>query len=144
MKGFVVYHYGKIRSREISGLIDYYLQLNRKYLPVKLSSLRDPGERKLGLNDLPEEDKRLILLSEKGKQPNTLQLAAKIKNQIESQSLVKLVIANAYGFDDEVIAANYQLLSLSKLTFAHELALVILLEQLYRVQNIHSGGSYHK
>ena len=82
-------------------------------------------------------DAVVYLLAEHGAQFNSLEFAAKIKDR----ELV-LVIAGSLGFAKE-LEAKYPKISLSPLTFPHELARVILLEQIYRAATIINKKEYH-
>jgi len=84
-----------------------------------------------------KSDATVYLLAEHGAQFNSLEFAAKIKDR----ELV-LVIAGSLGFAKE-LEAKYPKISLSPLTFPHELARVILLEQIYRAATIINKKEYH-
>lgn len=89
-------------------------------------------------------DDQLVLLDEKGKTFNSVQFAQFIE-QRENQSVKKLIflIGGAYGFDEKIYArANHQL-SLSAMTFSHQLIRLIFMEQLYRAYTILHGFPYH-
>lgn len=87
---------------------------------------------------------RIILLTPEGDSPTSPKLARYLQKQIELYGRLAFLIGGPLGFADEVIAAAHDQLSLSPLTFTHELARVILLEQLYRAFTILNGESYHK
>ena len=82
----------------------------------------------------------VIFLEEKGKQYNSLQLAELLEK--ENRKII-FVIAGSLGFDKEIEYQPDLTLSLSALTFNHELARVVLLEQLYRGATIINGKEYH-
>lgn len=87
-----------------------------------------------------------IALDERGAIPTTRELAAKL-TALENDGSVKTVaflIGAADGHTPELRAACEMVLSLSKLTMQHELALIVLLEQLYRIASIKSGSPYHR
>jgi 23S rRNA (pseudouridine1915-N3)-methyltransferase len=87
-----------------------------------------------------------IALDERGETPGTRELAAWL-GALERDGSVKTVaflIGAADGHTPELRAACDMILSLSKLTLQHELALIVLLEQLYRIASIKSGGPYHR
>ena len=56
---------------------------------------------------------------------------------------IAFVIGGPYGFSSEVYAAATERLSLSRMTFSHQMVRLIFVEQLYRALNILSGGPYH-
>ncbi len=85
-----------------------------------------------------------ILLSAEGKRYSSPGLARVLRRQIEQSSHVAFLIGGPLGFSDEVRAAAASTLSLSSMTFPHELARIMLLEQLYRAFTIMRGEPYHK
>jgi len=87
---------------------------------------------------------RLILLTPEGQHPTSPGLARYLQKQIEVYGRLAFLIGGPLGFSEEVLAAAHDQLSLSPLTFTHELARVILLEQLYRAFTILNGENYHK
>jgi 23S rRNA (pseudouridine1915-N3)-methyltransferase len=87
---------------------------------------------------------RLILLSAEGQSFSSPGLARFVQKQIELYSHLGFLIGGPLGFSDDVRAAAHDTLSLSPMTFPHELARVMLLEQLYRAFTILRGEPYHK
>jgi len=86
----------------------------------------------------------LILLDEKGKEFSSVEFAQTISHyQNISAKNLSFVIGGAYGFSDEVYLRANMKISLSKMTFPHQLARVIFLEQLYRAYTILKGEKYH-
>lgn len=87
-----------------------------------------------------------IALDERGKMLGTRQLARRIE-VLEQRGDIKtaaFLIGAADGHSEELRSQADLMLSLSTLTLQHELALVVLLEQLYRVADIRRGGPYHR
>ena len=87
-----------------------------------------------------------IALDERGETPSTRILTAKI-NDLEMQGQVRAVaflIGASDGHSSGLRKEADMVLSLSSLTMQHELALVVLLEQLYRIATIKSGAPYHR
>jgi 23S rRNA (pseudouridine1915-N3)-methyltransferase len=85
----------------------------------------------------------VILLDEKGQVYDSRKFAALLeKTQMHHASIV-FVIGGAYGFSDEVYARANSKLSLSAMTFSHQLIRLIFLEQLYRAYTIIKGEPYH-
>jgi len=85
-----------------------------------------------------QAERKIYLLAERGKTFTSPELAL----WLEKNSSLVLVIAGALGFSPELYQ-KYPQISLSPLTFPHELARVILLEQIYRAATILQGKDYH-
>ena len=85
----------------------------------------------------------VILLDERGKLLDSPALSAKLGDLSMGTRPVVIVIGGAYGVDDQMIARADFVWSLSPLVFPHRLVRLIVTEQLYRAQTIHSGLSYH-
>jgi 23S rRNA (pseudouridine1915-N3)-methyltransferase len=88
--------------------------------------------------------RRIILMTPTGRQMDSLELAGFLRNQLETYGELAFLIGGPLGFDAAVSAAAHDQLALSRLTLPHELARVILLEQLYRAFTILHGEPYHK
>ena len=87
-----------------------------------------------------------IALDERGETPGTRKFAAML-DELEMQGEVKTVaflIGASDGHSPALRKDADMILSLSSLTMQHELALIVLLEQLYRIATIKSGGPYHR
>ena len=85
----------------------------------------------------------VILLDEKGRQRSSRELAALFDGLSRGGASLTLVLGGAYGVDERVRARADVKLSLSRLTFPHQLARVILLEQIYRSLTLREGHGYH-
>lgn len=85
----------------------------------------------------------VILLDEKGKNINSPSLSKVLLSEIESSKKITIVIGGAYGVDDSLISRSDFIWSLSNLVFPHQLVRLILIEQLYRAQEIVNNGPYH-
>lgn len=88
-------------------------------------------------------DKQSILLDSGGKLYNSLEFSRMIETQGMQSGIVKFFIAGAFGFEAEILQ-QYRTISLSTLTFSHEIAKIVLLEQIYRSLSILNGHPYHK
>lgn len=84
-----------------------------------------------------------VALDEGGKQFNSEGFANWIENQMMGQSELIFVIGGAEGFDKELLAEAKMKLSLSAMTFTHQMIRGIFLEQLYRAFTIIKGHPYH-
>src|SRR4051812_25787060 len=86
-----------------------------------------------------------VMLDEKGKQFGSVDFARWIdKQEMQGRKAVSLFIGGADGHPDELRRAADETWSLSAMTLQHELALVVLLEQLYRAFSIQRGDPYHR
>ena len=86
----------------------------------------------------------LILLDERGKSYSSMQFAAEVNNWMtSSKKTVVLTIGGAYGFSDEVKKRANGLVSLSAMTFSHQIVRIIMLEQVYRAFTILNNEPYH-
>ena len=87
----------------------------------------------------------LYVLDERGQQPTSREFAGQLqKRMVRGDSSFAFVIGGALGLDERVRKAAASTLALSKMTLPHELARVMLFEQLYRAMTIHRGEPYHK
>ena len=85
----------------------------------------------------------VILLDERGKNISSPELAKILSNGfVNSQNFV-IVIGGAFGVSEELRKRANFVWSLSKLVFPHQIVRLILVEQIYRAQEISSGGKYH-
>ena len=101
----------------------------------------EEGESLLSRMDARE---RVVLLDERGKEPTSVELARRLAGWLEGARDVTLVLGGSDGHGDAIRARAEETLSLSRLTLAHRLARVVLLEQLYRAFTILRGEPYHK
>ncbi len=84
-----------------------------------------------------------VLLDETGKLLNSPALSRLCDDKFSHSQSITIIIGGAYGVTPEVRDAANLVWSLSPLVFPHQLVRLLLIEQLYRAQEIASGGSYH-
>lgn len=102
------------------------------------------AEAKLLLPEIPANAYVYALCIE-GKERSSEQFSLELSDiGLSGKSQVVFVIGSSYGLAEEVKQRADAKLSLSKMTFPHQLARVMLLEQLYRAYMIERGGKYHK
>lgn len=113
---------------------------NRKNLS---ESQQKEKEAELFLSKIASTD-FVILLDEKGKQQNSTAFAGAIQD-LMNQSVKQIVflIGGPYGFSDEIYSRANRKLSLSEMTFTHQMVRLFLVEQLYRAFAILQGKPYH-
>ena len=136
---------GKTKAPAIQTLTDEYLKRLKYDAEVEGVSLKD----ETSLLKLCEPAARpvrhtLLLLDSRGKQFSSEEFAKWLgEYQDRSSSPLLFAIGAADGFSDEAQRAATLVLSLGKMTLAHELARVVLLEQIYRAFTILKGHPYH-
>lgn len=87
----------------------------------------------------------VVALCIEGKQIDSEQLSRQIENwKTEGKADLTFIIGGSWGLSEQVKQRATLRLSMSEMTFPHQLARVMLLEQLYRAAQIASGGKYHK
>ena len=106
------------------------------------AAMKKEGERILAV--LPRKSMKIALCVE-GKQLSSEEFSSLIKNAENSGfSQISFIIGGAFGLSEEVKKVCDFRLSLSKMTFTHRIARILLLEQIYRAENIAASGKYHK
>jgi len=136
---------GKTKNSAIQSLTDEYLKRLRQYSEADGVSLKDEGALlKLCGRDKSSARRRLVLLDSRGKQLSSEDLAEFIRDHQDRNPLpLVFAIGPADGFSQETRRAADFTLSLGTMTLAHELARVVLLEQIYRAFTILKGHPYH-
>lgn len=110
--------------------------------PLSIEALKTK-EGELILNKLTKDD-FFILLDENGKQNTSIDFSKFIEQQqMNATKRIVFQIGGAYGFSDAVYARANQKLSLSKMTFSHQMIRLFFVEQLYRAFTILKGEKYH-
>ena len=147
---------GKTDEKAIEKLLQKYenrLPLHINYQRIEIPDIKN----RKNLSEIQQKQKEaeqilakiintdfVIILDEKGKQPTSKQFADDIQNYM-NQSVKNLVfvIGGPYGFSEAVYRKADELLSLSKMTFSHQMVRMIFAEQIYRAMTIMKGEPYH-
>lgn len=147
---------GKDKDAWVSGACDHYLKLLRRYAKVELIVVPDARNASaLPPTELKQAQGKLMLakidrlctiaLSDRGQQFDSLGFARFLeKLQITSGGTVAFLIGGAHGLSQTLLDRADHILSLSPLTFSHQVVRPVLLEQLYRGFSITAGTEYHK
>jgi len=135
---------GKTKEAAIQALADEYLKRTSRYAEIAGIVLKDEAAvLALARGERQKERHRLVLLDSRGKQFSSEELAKLLEaEQVHSVPLL-FAIGGADGFSDEARRQASLVLSLGKMTLPHELARVVLLEQIYRAFTILSNHPYH-
>jgi 23S rRNA (pseudouridine1915-N3)-methyltransferase len=148
---------GKTREPYLREGVDDFLGRLRRYVPVEVTTVREErltGKERTESVVAKESDRvaaavprgsHLVVLDRRGKQMSSEALADWWKG-LERDGLHKLCFAvgGVLGFSPDLRDKAQTVLSLSKMTFTHEMSRLILLEQLYRACTIMRGEKYHK
>lgn len=146
---------GKTVSKEFTKIIDDYRERITHYLPFSITVIPElkntkslseeqqkTAEGELILKQIQTSD-TVVLLDEHGREPRSIELASWLeKKQLSVRRLV-FVIGGPYGFSPAVYQRANEQLSLSRLTFSHQMVRAIFVEQLYRACTIIKGEPYH-
>ncbi len=136
--------------------IERYRKLIAPFASVSVSYLRSPGTSSFPKNDLLEAEGKIVTaripggslcvaLSEEGTSlPSSRAFAQWLSKKTQDCRVLTFILGGAYGLSPRVKAASEDVISLSPLTFAHKLAVVVLLEQIYRAFTILKNHPYHK
>jgi 23S rRNA (pseudouridine1915-N3)-methyltransferase len=147
---------GKMGDQSLSQLLEKYAKRIVHYIPFEQEIIEDTKNVK----NLSENEQKVlegnkilksiqpgdyvILLDEKGRELTSRSFAEFIEKKIQTiAKRIVFVIGGPYGFSDEVYARANEKLSLSKMTFTHEMVRLIFTEQLYRAMTILNGEPYH-
>ena len=142
---------GKTKEPAIQSLTDEYLKRISRYVPVEGLALRDEaallqlcGRATKATKTASAGKSTLVLMDSRGKQFSSEEFARFLGDYRDRNPLpLVFAIGPADGFSETALGAAQQTMSLGKMTLAHELARVVLLEQVYRAFTILQGHPYH-
>ncbi|MBQ5855183.1 MAG: 23S rRNA (pseudouridine(1915)-N(3))-methyltransferase RlmH [Alistipes sp.] len=147
---------GKTDSKEVAALVDMYLKrinfynrFNITYIPdirnaKNLSEAQQKSSEGEAILRLLDDSDRVVLLDEKGQEFRSIEYAEWLQKRMNSgvKRLV-FIIGGPYGFSDAVYKRANEKISLSKMTFSHQIIRAIFTEQLYRAFSIINNSPYH-
>jgi 23S rRNA (pseudouridine1915-N3)-methyltransferase len=147
---------GKTDSKEVEALVEMYAKRVNRYCRFSITTLADVRNTR---NMAPSRQKQLegeailkmvgdgdclTLMDERGSQYTSIEFSQWLqKRMLSGEKRLVLVIGGPYGFSDEVYARADQKISLSKMTFSHQIVRAIFAEQLYRAFTILHNEPYH-
>ncbi len=146
---------GKTRDPFIKEGVELFKKRVERYVPFQIETIPDlKNTRNLTMKEVQEKEGRLllkrlnpgyymILLDERGREFHSIAFAEYLNSLEGRVNHLLFVIGGPYGFSQEVYEKADGLVSLSKLTFSHQLVRVIFMEQLYRAYTILKGEPYH-
>lgn len=145
----------KVSSSSIQQLLEEYKERLKHYCRFEYITITMPKnvryksvneqkkeECKAIINYLKESD-CVVLLDEHGTEMRSVDFSKWIEKQGQAGKRIVFIAGGPYGFSDDMKAKFSQKISLSKMTFSHEIVRIIFLEQLYRAFTIIKGQKYH-
>ena len=147
---------GKTTEQYFVSAIDEYVKRIRRYAGLDIEVIPELKNTK----NLTEDEQKskegelilksvtpsdvLVLLDDKGREFRSVEFADYMKQKMNTVSRrLVFVIGGPYGFSDEVYRRANEKLSLSRMTFSHQMVRLIFVEQLYRAYSILAGSPYH-
>jgi 23S rRNA (pseudouridine1915-N3)-methyltransferase len=143
---------GKTKEPAIQSLTDEYLKRIARYAEIEGLAVKDegavlalarPGRAADQRKDRGKQGRRLVLLDSRGKQFSSEELAAFLEREQLHAVPLLFAIGGSDGFTEEARRQAALTLSLGKMTLSHELARVVVLEQIYRAFTILKKHPYH-
>jgi len=145
MYRYTIIAIGKIKNRALATLCDDFSKRLKRQGNFELLELKDGDVESEGQRILEaltkRGDARVYAMAEEGTTRHSRQLANEL-GALQGQPAV-FIIGGAYGLSELVKARADECFALSPLTFTHEIARMLLCEQLYRAVSIQTGSKYH-
>lgn len=149
---------GKLKEKYLRDAVDEYTKRIRRFCNFEIKELDEfrlsekPSDKEIekalegeGKNILKECRGYKIAMCIEGERFDSPEFADKLyKAGAEGGSSVTFIIGSSFGLSEEVKNASEMKLSMSEMTFPHQLARVMLTEQIYRAFQIKNNGKYHK
>ncbi len=147
---------GKTDADYLVKAIDEYKNRLAHYLPFEMEVIPDIKNAK-NLSEALQKEKEgelilksvqagdhLVLLDDKGKEYTSMQFSAYMERKMQTVSKrLVFVVGGPYGFSKAVYGAASEKISLSKMTFSHQMIRLIFIEQIYRAMTILHNEPYH-
>lgn len=147
---------GRTADPRFSALIDDYVQRTKHYIPFEVEVIPELRNTK-SLSGEQQKEKEgelirksllpgdyIVLLDERGREYRTVEFAGWLEKKFGTVSKRLLfIIGGPYGFSPQIYKMAQESVSLSKMTFSHQMVRLIFTEQLYRAVTILNGDPYH-
>jgi len=150
---------GKLKEKDLAGLTGEYVKRLGKFCALEITELQDESvpanESEAGIKkSLHTEAARIleklrpnaytVALDMRGKAPCSVDFADMMQSLSVRYPEIIFIIGGSHGLHPDVLARADYILSMSNMTFPHQLARLILLEQLFRAYKIINNETYHK
>lgn len=146
---------GKTSGSFLVPLISDYVKRINRFINFEIIEINNIKLKKVnsleiqkreGVKILDKIDKidQVFILDEKGKSYNSIDFSKFIENKIVNSSKnIIFIIGGAYGFSEKIYSRSNSIISLSKMTFSHQIIRLFMVEQLYRALTIINNHPYH-
>lgn len=147
---------GKTSDRHVQALIDDYASRLTHYVPFTIDVIPElrstraltPEQQKMMEAELIKKQLQpadyVVLLDEHGTERRSMDFAAWLQKRMNTGARrIVFIVGGPYGFDPSIHALAKEEISLSQMTFSHQLIRLIFVEQLYRAHTILRGEPYH-
>jgi 23S rRNA (pseudouridine1915-N3)-methyltransferase len=147
---------GKSEEKYLREAVEIYLKRLTHYINFEIVVLPDVKNAKnMSVAELKDKEAELILkhsakvdkvvlLDEKGKEYSSVEFSKYLTKQMNaSVKTLAFVVGGAFGFSEKVYSQANEKLSISKMTFSHQMIRLLFVEQLYRAFTIIKGEPYH-
>ena len=146
---------GKTKAHFVQEGMKEYLKRLKHYIPLNYIELPDlKNTKSLSVTEIKNKEGEsfqkvipvnhaIVLLDDKGKQYSSEGFAGYFERKMISGPDICFIIGGAYGFSDEIYRIAQDKISLSKMTFSHQMVRLIFFEQVYRAFTIIKGEPYH-
>lgn len=147
---------GKSEEKYLREAVEIYLKRLTHYINFEIVVLPDVKNAKnMSIAELKDKEAELILkhsakadkvvlLDEKGKEYSSVEFSKYLTKQMNaSVKTLAFVVGGAFGFSEKVYSQANEKLSISKMTFSHQMIRLLFVEQLYRAFTIIKGEPYH-
>ena len=147
---------GKTVDKHLVALMEDYVERTKHYMTFDVEVIPDLKSAK-NLSEEVQKEKEgelilkalqpgdyVVLLDEGGKEMRSIEFAQYLRHKMNTLSKrLVFVIGGPYGFSQKVYQAATEKMSLSRMTFSHQMVRLIFVEQLYRAMSILAGSPYH-
>ena len=147
---------GKTVDKHLVALMEDYVERTKHYMTYDVEVIPDLKSTK-SLSEEVQKEKEgeliqkalqpgdyVVLLDEGGKEMRSIEFAQYLRHKMNTLSKrLVFVIGGPYGFSQKVYQAATEKMSLSRMTFSHQMVRLIFVEQLYRALSILAGSPYH-
>ena len=145
---------GKTKSSELVRLINEYVKrinFYKKFKIIVVNSLKSKKKSEKEIKKIEGENvlksikknELIFLLDESGKSFNSRKFADFLSNKFKTNKSIVFVVGGAHGFSNEIKQSSNEIISLSEMTFSHQIIRLFFTEQVYRALTILNNHPYH-